>query len=230
MQMIDQAEWGSSKIYDDGDLNGDWDPKYIIIHWGGWTQEIVEDLEDDQLRKWQRDHLGRGWQDIAYNYGVGESGKFYRLRGENHGGHTSGTDPVTGGSWSTVGVGVLWIGGKADWDGPSEIALQTMADFITERGLPVLGHVQTGKATACPGPWWLEFVNDYNNGEYTVGDTPNLEECLPHQRAAWEKAYNFDNSLINKDTHPQVLLSKGDFYTLMERHGFYDESAQGGIS
>ncbi len=220
--MIDQAGWGSTKIYADGDLNGGWDPKYIIIHWGGWTEEVSEELEDDQLRGWQRYHLGKGWQDIAYNYGIGESGKLYRLRGENHGGHTSGTDE-NGESWSSVGIGVVWIGGKSDANGPSKEALQSMADFITERNLPVLGHVQTGKATACPGQFWLDFVEDYNNGEYNVGDAPNLQECLPHQTAAWQKAYDFNNELINEDTHPRAMLSKGDFYTLLERHGLYDE-------
>jgi hypothetical protein len=163
--MIDQAGWGSSKIYADGTLRGGWNPKYIIIHWGGLTSERdTLDKEKATLRGWQNYHLGKGWQDIAYNYAIGESGNIYRLRGENHGGHTSGIDPATGLSWSTVGVGIVWIGGQRDEDGPSAAARQTMASYIAERNLPVLGHVQTGKATACPGPDWLKFIEDFNNG------------------------------------------------------------------
>ena len=56
---------------------------------------------------------------------------------------------------------------------------------------------------------------------------PNLDECEPWQREAWIKAWQFDNDLINEDTHPGALLTKGDFFTLMERHGFYDGEASG---
>jgi hypothetical protein len=157
--IIDQAEWGSSKIYGDGELAGTWDPQYVVIHWGGWTEEVSEDEEDDQLRAWQRYHLGKGWRDIAYNYAVGESGKLYRLRGENPSGATSGRTP-TGERWNAVAVNVVWIGGKSDTSGPSQAAQATMQRFIEERGFPVLGHQQTGKATACPGPEWLDFIEN----------------------------------------------------------------------
>jgi hypothetical protein len=131
----------------------------VIIHWGGLTRErTTDELEFATLRGWQGFHLSKGWQDIAYNYAVTEEGTICRLRGENHGGHTSGKDPVTGKSWSTVGVGVVWVGGQADTDGPSPAALEAMGRLVRDRGLPVLGHVETGKATACPGIDWLDWI------------------------------------------------------------------------
>ena len=156
---VDQAGWGSSLEYDDGDLNGEWDPRYVIIHWGGLTRERDSDeLAFETLRSWQRFHTGKGWQDIAYNYAVTEEGTICRLRGENHGGHTSGTDPVTGKSWSTVGVGVVWVGGQSDEDGPSPAAREAMGRLVRDRGLPVLGH-QDVKATGCPGSDWMAWID-----------------------------------------------------------------------
>ena len=169
MNIIDQHQWGSSLIYDDGDLNGEWDPRYVIVHWGGLTSERdTFEKATATLRGWQAYHLRKDppWQDIAYNYAIDELGNMYRLRGENHGGHTSGTDPVTGKSWSTVGVGIVWIGGQSDEDGPSPAARATMDRYTRERGLPVLGHQETGKATACPGQDWLDWIH-------------NMEEIMP---------------------------------------------------
>ena len=161
MFNVDQEQWGSTLIYGDGELSGDWDPQYIVVHWGGNTSERdTFDKAIASLQGWQRYHTGKGWQDIAYNYAFDELGNVYRLRGENHGGHTSGTDPATGKSWSTVGVGIVWIGGAADADGPSDAALAALDGFIRERGLPVLGHQETGKATACPGQDLLHFIHN----------------------------------------------------------------------
>ena len=158
---VDQAGWGSSKTYADGALTGGWEPQYVIVHWGGLTSERSTDaLAFDTLRGWQRYHLSKGWQDIAYNYAVTEQGSICRLRGENHGGHTSGTDPVTGKSWSTVGVGIVWVGGQADADGPSGAAVDAMRRCVDAAGLPVIGH-QDVKATACPGPDWLSWAHGY---------------------------------------------------------------------
>jgi len=187
MRLIDQIQWGSSKVYADGDLNGSWDPQYIIVHWGGLTRERdTFELATATLRGWQAYHIGKGWQDIAYNYAIDELGNMYRLRGENHAGHTSGTAP-NGQKWNSVGVGIVWIGGKGDEDGPSLAALATLDRYTKERDLPVLGHVETGKATACPGPDLLDYIH---NG---------LEEEIDMSIGAWAK-----DGFIENDT-PQVL-------------------------
>ena len=161
MEMIDQPGWLSSKIYGDGELSGRWDPQSIIVHWGGWTEEIDSEREDDTLRGWQRYHISKGWRDIGYHYAIGESGRLYRLRGENPGGATSGRDEF-GRRWNEVAISIVWIGGKKDLDGPSAAAMATLDRFARERGLPVIGHVDTGKATSCPGPDWLAHIDELN--------------------------------------------------------------------
>ena len=161
MEMISQSQWGSTLEYSDYALRGSWDPQYIIVHWGGNTRERDTFEEATAtLRSWQRMHRRKGWQDIGYNYAIDELGNMYRLRGENHAGHTSGKDPITGKGWGTVGVGIVWIGGAADEDGPSALALARLDRYVKERGLPVLGHVETGKATSCPGPFLLDYINN----------------------------------------------------------------------
>lgn len=156
---LDQSGWGSTKLYADGLLAGRWDPQYTIIHWGGGTSQVPADSEAQRLRIWQRYHIhSRGWQDIAYNYAVGDSGLIYRLRGENHGGHTSGVDVETGEPWNVVGMGVVWIGGLADPDGPSEAAKDAMSRVCRAAGYPVLGHRETGKRTQCPGSDWIQWI------------------------------------------------------------------------
>ena len=165
--IISQSQWGSSRIYEDGELRGRWDPQYIIIHWGGMTRERgTFELATSTLRGWQRYHIGKGWQDIAYNYAIDELGNMYRLRGENSSGATSGRAP-NGQRWGEVGVSIVWIGGKGDEDGPSAAALARLDSYVAQRGLPLIGHQETGKATSCPGPDWLDFVH---NG------LPNYEE------------------------------------------------------
>ncbi|KKL18404.1 hypothetical protein LCGC14_2475840, partial [marine sediment metagenome] len=88
----DQPDWGSSRVYGDGDLSGLWVPDKVVVHWGGAPgPPITKAGERRLLRGWQRFHIeSRGWRDIAYNYAVGNSGTLYRLRGWNPSGATSG--------------------------------------------------------------------------------------------------------------------------------------------
>jgi len=55
------------------------------------------------------------------------------------------------------------------------------------------------------------------------GEAPNIDECEPWQERAWQKAYDYNNKLINEDTHPADLLTKGDYFTLEDRAGMYDD-------
>ena len=89
------AEWGAIKDYDRWDQDP-WRPDKWVIHWGGgpntagYTPYSV-DAEMAVLRSWERYHVyGKGWQGIAYNYAIGQTGSIYRLRGENRSGATSG--------------------------------------------------------------------------------------------------------------------------------------------
>jgi len=145
---------------------------------------------------------------------VGDSGRMYRCRGENPSGATSGTSP-DGDRWNEIGVSIVWIGGKNDEDGPSAAAISTLVQYLDGRGLPVLGHVQTGKATACPGPDLLKFVEDYNNGEYDMTDYKTTSN--PAFQPAWNQA--IDIGMYSKYTNPSDIITAEKLAVFLNRVG-----------
>ena len=182
-------------------------------HWGGLTPQVTPDIEDDVLRGWQRYHIGKGWRDIAYHYAVGDSGRMYRLRGENPGGATTGTAP-NGYRWNSTGVSIVWIGGQRDEDGPSMDAIASLVLYLDSRALPVLGHVETGKATACPGKDLLQFVEDYNNGEYNMAEE-GKKTSNPAFQAAWDKAIK--TGFFTKYTNPDDGVTAEKLAVFLDR-------------
>jgi len=50
---------------------------------------------------------------------------------------------------------------------------------------------------------------------------PNITECEPWQTVSWQKAYDTNPRLINDDTHPQAVLTKGDLMVFFDRMGFF---------
>jgi len=224
---VNQAEWGSSKIYDD---DPSFAPRFIVLHWGGSTGQIAPAKEAYRLKLWQRYHLGKGWKDIAYSYAVGDSGTVYRLRGMNPGGHVKCSVDMTpeGDSYCDASVGIVWLGGKSDANGPSRAAKDSISRIILESGLVPKGHrtvkIENNSWTECPGNDWLSFlVNrewEDNNGGPRMSDAPNISEALPHQVASWEKAWN--KGIINTYTKPQAPLVKGDLMVFLDRLGLLD--------
>lgn len=194
---VDQSGWGSMKVYPDGNLDPDW----IALHWGGSTSQIVGTAEEEaRLRSWQRYHIqSRGWRDIAYNYAVGDSGTIYRCRGLNPGGHTSTRDDIdpNGVPYNVSSIGVVWIGGaNANGGTPSAAAFASIAKIIDSTGLPVKGHrtikVEGGSWTACPGDEILRWIDNYVPGE---GDD-EMEALRLHVLQLIEAAFDSGNPNI----------------------------------
>lgn len=167
---VDRDGWGARHtVYDHDDppfLEG---VSYVVVHWGGGTAQIPADSEDDRLRIWQAYHIdSKGWTDIAYNYAFGDSGLLYRCRGLNPGGHTSTAkdkDP-SGTPYNRSSLGIVWVGGANDPDGPSDAAFGALARFINSLnpvGVIVKGHrtvkQENGSWTACPGEDVLAWID-----------------------------------------------------------------------
>ncbi len=151
---LDQAGWGSSLEYDDRTLDGLWDPSMVVIHWGGVTIPPSTTLGINRLfRGWQRYHLGKGWQDIAYGAGVGNDGLTRRLRGWNHQGATRGYNSE---AWACV-----WAGGSGGPISPKAYAAMAR---IVQNALDVIGDVpvvithRDVVSTTCPGNEWWDWV------------------------------------------------------------------------
>ncbi len=169
----DQADWGSSRIYDDMTLDGLWAPDKVIVHWGGATIPPTTRFGERRiLQGWQRYHLSRGWQDLAYGAGVGNSGDAYRIRGWNHSGAQSGDYEGDGIPENSEAFAIVWIGGAG---GPiSDAAYETMGRLVREAqasidlDVPVtIGHrdvkgkdAQGRWSTSCPGDEWWTWVHE----------------------------------------------------------------------
>ncbi len=161
----DQADWGSRRVYDDGDLAGLWVPDKVVIHWGGDTVPPVTRLGERRLfRGWQNYHIDtKGWRDLAYGAGVGNSGDAYRARGWNPQGATSGDFEDDGIPENNEAWAIVWMGGSG---GPiSDAAYATMGRLVREALTTidaandlVIGHRNVKGVTTCPGDEWLDWI------------------------------------------------------------------------
>jgi hypothetical protein len=160
---LDQLEWGSRTVYPDGSKRP-WNLDKIVLHWGGSTDPgDGQDHESAVLRGWQRYHMDtKGWTDIAYGFGFGNSGLVYRCRGFNRQGATSGDYDNDGIKENYEALSFVWIGGLGHGP-PSDAAFaalgQAIRDVFADYGeVPVTVH-SDHKATACPGDDIREWVN-----------------------------------------------------------------------
>ena len=169
----DQADWGSTRIYADGEIPGGglWVPDKAVIHWGGRTvPPLTRRGERSLLRGWQRYHLGKGWRDIAYGYAVGNSGSTYRLRGLNPQGATSGDYEGDGIRENAEAVACVWLGGSGGrisskaYEAMGKLVRSVLAEIGSDT---VIGHRDVkGKNvnghwyTTCPGDAWAGWIQD----------------------------------------------------------------------
>ena len=209
-----QTGWGSRLIYPDG-VKQPWQPDKWVVHYGGGvnragviggrtpTEQIA--TEQSVLRSWQRWHIdGKGWQDIAYNYAIGQSGTIYRLRGENRAGATRGDFEPDGIPENHEARAVVFILGGTQK--PTDAAYAAFRHIWATDPMPVIGHRDVaisgsgGTATACPG----EHLTDWIATEGYKGGLPPMHnhtippDALPRHWAdqAW------DEWVQRSDTNP----------------------------
>ena len=160
----DQADWGSTKIYGDGDLPGLWVPDKGIGHWGGRTTPPLLHVNCRRiLRGWQRYHIGKGWRDIAYNYPFCNHGVTFRARGWNPSGATSGDWEGDGIRENAEAVAIVHIGGsggsisKKGFEAAGRLwrQVQAVIDADPEVGI---GHRDVRHNTTCPGNQYHDWI------------------------------------------------------------------------
>lgn len=161
----DQADWGSRLVYDDGDLAGLWVPDKVVVHWGGNTVPPVTRWGERRLfRGWQDYHIdSKGWRDLAYGAGVGNSGDAYRARGWNPQGATSGDYEPDGIRENAEAWAPVWLGGAGG--AISDAAYATMGRLVREALATiggdsplVIGHRDVRGNTTCPGDEWIDWI------------------------------------------------------------------------
>ncbi len=213
-----QHDWGAIRPMADGTY-GTMNPDKVVIHWGGGGPAAEGHAEEVAfLRSWDHFHYyTKGWDGgLAYNYGVGNTGLVYRLRGMNQSGATSGDFDGDGIPENKEALAFLWIGGLKGK--PSEAAYQSMERIIRESGLDnITGHLEH-KATACPGPEWMHFIAEESWVE------PPWPQPASWALPAWNKALALGS--INERTFPTDLMEKQAFFVFLDRLGLLDLLAQ----
>ncbi len=160
----DQADWGSTKIYGDGDLPGLWVPDKGAGHWGGRTTPPLLHVNCRRiLRGWQRYHIHtKGWRDIAYNYPFCNHGVTFRARGWNPSGATSGDWEGDGIRENAEAVAIVHIGGsggtisKKGFGAAGRLWRQVQAVIGADPQVGI-GHRDV-KSTSCPGNQYHDWI------------------------------------------------------------------------
>ena len=174
---VDQAGWGSATRYANG-TKQPWRVDKWVLHWGGGPNpggNLPANVlaEESVLRAWQRYHMGtKGWEDIAYNYAIGQSGLIYRLRGENRAGATSGDLEPDGIPENHEARAVVFILGEGQE--PTAAAYTAFQKMWITDPLRVTVH-SDHKSTACPGDDVRAWVAE---GGYNTVFTPHQIQVL----------------------------------------------------
>jgi hypothetical protein len=177
-QQVMPSQWGArvdtTKPWPD---DATYRPTVTVVHYGGGHNPAGGDeaglppysaaTECSVLRSWEHYHVeSKGMRSIAYNYGFGQSGHHYYLRGPQHanGGHY--------GDINKTSRAVVFILGGAQV--PSLQARRMFGRMMLEN--PLSGIVKCHEdyyKTACPGAFLIGWVDRqgwlYDLGEWREG-------------------------------------------------------------
>ncbi|XP_011300882.1 peptidoglycan-recognition protein SC2-like [Fopius arisanus] len=161
--IIKRAEWGARpprKTPEQLSVNP---PPFVIIHHAdsdGCTSQAICQARVRAFQNYHMDH--NNWDDIGYNFLVGEDGNIYEGRGWRiRGAHSP--------SYNTKSMGICFIGNfQRRVPQPAAIkAAKALIDFGVANGeimtnYTLFGHRQT-TTTICPGDKLYELIKTWPN-------------------------------------------------------------------
>ncbi len=214
----DQADWGSTKLYDDGDLSGLWVADKGIGHWGGKTIPPTLHVNCRRiLRGWQRYHINsKGWRDIAYNYAFCNHGVTIRCRGWNPSGATSGDFEGDGIPENNEAVAIVWIGGSGGqmtdlaFEAAGQLWRRVLAEIDLEPQVGI-GHRDV-KQTSCPGNRYYDWIWEDGWIIAPPPPPPTLEDTMLPLK--YGDGFTNGQHLTYPPGHPQA----GAAFTTTRRH------------
>ncbi|KAJ8916771.1 hypothetical protein NQ315_005776 [Exocentrus adspersus] len=164
--IISRQEWNAAAPSSSKSLREN-PPSYVVVHHS--VTRMCNTTEDCKLlmKSIQNTHMNtNGWEDIGYNFLIGNDGNIYEGRGWGiHGAHAI--------SYNARSLGICLIGNFEEYP-PSESQLQALRELIAcsleENKLiedyNLIGHNQES-ATLCPGKYlyneiktWSHFNNN----------------------------------------------------------------------
>ena len=157
VKIISRDSWGAkpnkTKFSKLGDVKG------LVIHWSAYPTAIGNQAEMDQCKKIQRLHQeDRGWNDVAYNFLVGDTGQIYEGRGFGNRSAAQGGNSRQEINYNNKHyVAVCWLGGSKPTDKPSDKAVASVKWLYEQVGGELKPH-SSFKQTACPGDAWRQHI------------------------------------------------------------------------
>jgi len=157
MNIITRDMWGAkpnkTKFSKLGEVKG------LVIHWSAYPTAVGNQAEIDQVKKIQALHQNdRGWNDIAYNFLVGDTGQLYEGRGFGNRSAAQGGNSRQEINYNNKHyVAVCWLGGSNPTDKPSAKAVESVKWLYEQVGGELRPH-SSFKQTACPGDAWRQHI------------------------------------------------------------------------
>jgi len=133
--------------------------KGLVVHWSAYPTAVGNQAEIDQVKKIQELHqVDRGWNDIAYNFLVGDTGQIYEGRGWGNRSAAQGGNSREEINFNNKHyVAVCWLGGINPTDKPSAKAIESVKWIYEQVGGELRPH-SSFKQTDCPGDSWRQHI------------------------------------------------------------------------
>jgi N-acetylmuramoyl-L-alanine amidase len=171
MNIISKDSWGAkpakTKYSKLGEVKG------LVIHWSAYPVAVGNQAEMDQAKTIQRLHqVDRGWNDIAYNFLVGDTGQIYEGRGFGNRSAAQGGNSREEINYNNKHyVAVCWLGGSKATDKPSDKAIESVKWLHQQVGGELRPH-SSFKQTACPGDAWRQHIIEGLKVQEVSNDSP----------------------------------------------------------
>ena len=171
MNIISRDSWGAkpnkTKFSKLGEVKG------LVIHWSAYPIAVGNQAEMDQAKTIQRLHqVDRGWNDIAYNFLVGDTGQIYEGRGFGNRSAAQGGNSREEINYNNKHyVAVCWLGGSKATDKPSDKAVESIKWLYEQVGGELRPH-SSFKQTSCPGDAWRQHIIEGLKVQEVSNDSP----------------------------------------------------------
>ena len=157
MNIISRDSWGAKPAKKGYSKLGE--VKGLVIHWSAYPIAVGNQAEMDQAKTIQRLHqVDRGWNDVAYNFLVGDTGQIYEGRGWGNRSAAQGGNSRQEINYNNKHyVAVCWLGGSKPTDKPSDKAIESIKWLYSQVGGELRPH-SSFKQTSCPGDSWRQHI------------------------------------------------------------------------
>ena len=156
--------------------------KGLVVHWSAYPVAVGNQAEMDQCKTIQRLHqVDRGWNDIAYNFLVGDTGQIYEGRGfGNRSAAQGGNSREETNHNNKHYIAVCWLGGSKPTDKPSAEARAAVSWLYEQVGGELRPH-SSFKQTQCPGDEWRQWIIEKKSPPVSTTDNQSPPDMIHPQ-------------------------------------------------